>query len=31
MKNGKLLIAMMTCGTILFGCASQEVYKVEEP
>ena len=32
MKNGKLLIAMMTCGTILFGCGtSQDVNKVEEP
>lgn len=31
MKNGKLLIAMMACGTILFGCASQDVNKVEEP
>ena len=32
MKNGELLIAMMTCGTILFGCGtSQDVNKVEEP
>ena len=32
MKNGKLLIAMMTCGTILFGCGtSQDINKVEEP
>ena len=32
MKNGELLIAMMTCGTILFGCGtSQDVDKVEEP
>ena len=32
MKNGKLLIAMMTCGTILFGCGtSQDVNKVGEP
>ena len=32
MKNGKLLIAMMTCGAILFGCGtSQDVNKVEEP
>lgn len=31
MKNGKLLIAMMACGAVLFGCASQEVDKVEEP
>lgn len=32
MKNSKLLIAMMTCGTILFGCGtSQDVNKVEEP
>ena len=33
MKNGKqLLIVMMACGTILFGCGtSQDVNKVEEP
>ena len=32
MKNGKLLIAMITCGTILFGCGtSQDVDKIEEP
>ena len=32
MKNGKLLIAMMTCGSILFGCGiSQDFNKVEEP
>ena len=32
MKNGKrLLMAMIVCGTALFGCASQEVEKVEEP
>ena len=32
MKNGKnLLVAMMACGTVLFGCASQEVEQVEEP
>ena len=32
MKNSKLLIAMMTCGTILFGCGtSQDVNKIEEP
>ena len=32
MKNGKLLIDMMTCGTILFGCGtSQDVNKVAEP
>ena len=27
----QLLMAMMACGTVLFGCASQEVDKVEEP
>ena len=27
----QLLIAMMACGAVLFGCASQEVDKVEEP
>lgn len=32
MKNYKgLLVAMVVCGTALFGCASQEVDKVEEP
>ena len=32
MKNCKgLLVAMVVCGTALFGCASQEVEKVEEP
>ena len=32
MKNSKLLIAMMTCGTILFGCGtSQNVNEVVEP
>lgn len=32
MKNCKgLLVAMIVCGTALFGCASQEVEKVEEP
>lgn len=32
MKNGKLLIAIMACGTILFGCGtSQDVNKIEEP
>ena len=32
MKNYKgLLVAMVVCGTALFGCASQEVNKVEEP
>lgn len=32
MKNYKgLLVAMVVCGTALFGCASQEVEKVEEP
>lgn len=32
MKNCKgLLVAMVVCGTALFGCASQEVDKVEEP
>ena len=32
MKNGKsLLVAMVVCGTALFGCASQEVEQVEEP
>lgn len=33
MKNGKqLLMVMMACGTILFGCGtSQDVNKVEEP
>ena len=32
MKNGKnLLVAMVLCGTALFGCASQEVEQVEEP
>lgn len=27
----QLLMAMIACGTVLFGCASQEVDKVEEP
>lgn len=27
----QLLMAMMACGAVLFGCASQEVDKVEEP
>ena len=32
MKNGKcLLMIMVICGTVLFGCASQDVNKVEEP
>ena len=32
MKNYKgLLVAMIVCGTALFGCASQEIEKVEEP
>ena len=32
MKNGKcLLMAMVLCSTALFGCASQEIEKVEEP
>ena len=32
MKNGKLLIAIMACGTILFGCrTSQDTDKIEEP
>ena len=32
MKNCKgLLVAMVVCGTALFGCASQEIEKVEEP
>ena len=32
MKNCKgLLVAMVVCGTALFGCASQEVEKVEKP
>lgn len=32
MKNYKgLLVAMVVCGTALFGCASQEIEKVEEP
>ena len=32
MKNGKcLLMTMVICGTVLFGCASQDVNKVEEP
>lgn len=32
MKNCKgLLVAMVVCGTALFGCASQEVEKVKEP
>ena len=31
MKNGKcLLMIMVICGTVLFGCASQEVDRVEE-
>lgn len=32
MKNGKcLLMIMVICGTVLFGCVSQDVNKVEEP
>ena len=32
MKNYKnLLLVMVVCGTALFGCASQEIEKVEEP
>ena len=32
MKNSKrLLMVIIVCGTALFGCASQEVEKVEEP
>ena len=32
MKNGKLLIAIMACGAVLFGCGtSQDVNEVEEP
>lgn len=32
MKNGKcLLMIMVICGTVLFGCAPQDVNKVEEP
>ena len=31
MKNGKILIVMIACGTIFFGCSSQEVNRVEEP
>lgn len=32
MKNGKcLLMIMAICGTVLFGCAPQDVNKVEEP
>lgn len=27
----QLLVAIIACGTVLFGCASQEVDKVEEP
>lgn len=27
----QLLVAMMACGAVLFGCASQDVDKVEEP